>query len=51
VGLIHKVTLLEGELVEARRTWEVAEEKFHSLSDTSADGTPRLVVSEMECQA
>jgi hypothetical protein len=49
-GLIRMVTLLEGELVEARQAWEVAEEKFRSLSDASADGTQRLVVFEMECR-
>jgi hypothetical protein len=30
---------------------EVAEEKFHSLSDTSADGAWRLVVFKMECRS
>jgi hypothetical protein len=47
-GLVHKVSLLEGELVEARQAQELAEEKFHSLSDALADGARRLVVSEME---
>jgi hypothetical protein len=47
-GLIRKVTLLEGELVEARQAQEVAKEKFRSLSDASADGVRRLVISEME---
>jgi hypothetical protein len=37
-GLICKVALLEGELLEARRAQEVAEEKFHSSSDALADG-------------
>jgi hypothetical protein len=39
--LVRKVTLLEGEegdLVEARQAREVAEGKFHSLSDMVADG-------------
>jgi hypothetical protein len=47
-GLAHKVSLLEGELVEARQAQEVAEEKFHILSDALDDGARRLVVSEME---
>jgi hypothetical protein len=37
-GLLRKVTLLEGELAEAHRAQEVVEEKFHILSDASADG-------------
>jgi hypothetical protein len=37
-GFIHKVALLEGELVEARRAWELAEEKLHSSSGMLADG-------------
>jgi hypothetical protein len=40
--------LLEGELVEAHRAQEVAEEKFRSLSGMSAEGAWRLVVFEME---
>jgi hypothetical protein len=47
-GLTRKVTLLEGELVEVHQAREVAEEKFHSLSDASTDGAWRLVVSEMD---
>jgi NTP pyrophosphatase (non-canonical NTP hydrolase) len=47
-GLISMVTLLEGELAEAREALEVAEEKLHSLSDTSADGAWWLVIYEME---
>jgi hypothetical protein len=47
-GLARKVALLEGELAEAHRAWEVAEEKFRSLSGMSAEGAWRLVVSEME---
>jgi hypothetical protein len=47
-GLICKVTLLEGELMEPRQAWEVAEEKFRNLSDVSADGAWQLVVFEME---
>jgi hypothetical protein len=37
-GLVWKVTLLKGELAEARRAQEVAVEKFCSLFDASADG-------------
>jgi hypothetical protein len=47
-GLGRKVALLEGELAEARWAREVAEEKFHSLPDASADGEQWLVVFEME---
>jgi hypothetical protein len=47
-GLVRKVTLLEGELTEARWDREVTEEKFCSLTNTSADGVLWLVVSEME---
>jgi hypothetical protein len=36
-GLVRKVTLLKGELTELHRAWEVVEEKFHSLSNVSAD--------------
>jgi hypothetical protein len=49
-GLVCKVALLEGELAKVRQVQEVAEDKFHSLYDTSAHGAWRLVVSEMECQ-
>jgi hypothetical protein len=49
-GHARKVALLEGELVEVRQAREVAEEKFHNLSGTSADGARWLVVSEMEHQ-
>jgi hypothetical protein len=49
-GLIRKVTLLEGELAEARWALEVAEEKVHSLSSSSAKGARRLVASKTECQ-
>jgi hypothetical protein len=48
-GLVRKVNLLEGELAEARRAREVAEENFHGLSDAVADGARRLAVSEREC--
>jgi hypothetical protein len=37
-GLVQKVALLEGELTEARRFGDVAEENFRSLSDAVADG-------------
>jgi hypothetical protein len=49
-GLVRKVTLLEGELAEARQARGVAEEKFCSLSNASADGAWWLVVFEMECR-
>jgi hypothetical protein len=45
-GLVRKVTLLEGELAEAHRAREVAEENFYGLSDATADGVRRLVVFE-----
>jgi hypothetical protein len=38
MGLLCKVTLFEGELAEVRQAREVAEEKFRSLSDASANG-------------
>jgi hypothetical protein len=47
-GLVRKVTLIEGELAEARRAQEMAEGKFHSLSDAMTKGVWRLVVSRME---
>jgi hypothetical protein len=50
-GLVQKVTLLEGELAEARQAREAIEEKFCNLSDMSADGVRRLVVSEDESGA
>jgi hypothetical protein len=37
-GLTRKVALLEGELVEVRQAQEVAEEKFHKLSNALVDG-------------
>jgi hypothetical protein len=49
-GLVRKVILLRGELVEVRQAWEVVKEKFCSLSDVSADGLQWLVVSEKEHQ-
>jgi hypothetical protein len=49
-GLVRKVTILEGELVEAHQAREMAEEKFHILSDTSANGARWLVVSKMDHQ-
>jgi hypothetical protein len=47
-GLVRKVALLEGELVEAHRAREVVEEKFHSLFDAAPKGAQRLVVSKRE---
>jgi hypothetical protein len=49
-GLVQRVTLLEGELVEARWAWEVAEENFHGLFDVAADGARWLLGSERERQ-
>jgi hypothetical protein len=49
-GLVQKVTILEGELVEACQAREMAEEKFHILSDASANGARWLVVSKMDQQ-
>jgi hypothetical protein len=37
-GLVWRVTLLKGELVEVPQAREVAEEKFCRLTDTSVDG-------------
>jgi hypothetical protein len=37
-GFVCKVVLLEGELAEAHRAWEVAEGNVHSLSGSSAEG-------------
>jgi hypothetical protein len=47
-GLVRNVALLEGELVEARRAQEAVEEEFYSLSNVSAAGLRRLVVSEKD---
>jgi hypothetical protein len=47
-GLVRKVALLEGELAEARRAWEVAEEKFHDLSDAAARGVREVVLEQFE---
>jgi hypothetical protein len=47
-GLVCKVALLEGELVEAHRAHEVTEEKVRSLSSSSTKGARRLVSFEME---
>jgi hypothetical protein len=37
-GLVRKVALLEGELVEAHQAREVAKEKVHNLSSSVAEG-------------
>jgi hypothetical protein len=37
-GLVWRVTLLKGELVEVPQAREVAEEKFYRLTDMSVDG-------------
>jgi hypothetical protein len=47
-GLIRKVALLEGELVEARRARDVARERVHHLLDSLAEGARWLMASEME---
>jgi hypothetical protein len=47
-GLVRNVALLEGELVEACRAQEAVEEEFYSLSNVSAAGLRRLVVSEKD---
>jgi hypothetical protein len=47
-GLIRKVALLEGELVEARRARDVARERVRHLLDSLAEGARWLVASEME---
>jgi hypothetical protein len=36
-GLVQKIILLEGELAEARRAQEVAEENSHGLSDVTTN--------------
>jgi hypothetical protein len=43
-GLVQKVTLLEGEPAKACRAREMAEGKFHTLSDAVADGVWWMVV-------
>jgi hypothetical protein len=48
-GLVRKVTLLDCELAEQRRTRQVVKEKFRSFSDAAADGAWWLVVSERDC--
>jgi hypothetical protein len=47
-SLVHKVALLEGELVEARRARDVTEEWVHHLSNSSAEGARRMMAFEME---
>jgi hypothetical protein len=49
-GLIRKVALLKGELVEARRAWDVAGERVRYLSNSSAEGARWLMASEMKRQ-
>jgi hypothetical protein len=48
--LVWKITLLEGELVEVRRAWEVAKENSHGLSNMADDAERRWEVSEWEHQ-
>jgi ribonuclease D len=45
-GLIQKIALLEGELAEARRAREVAEEKSRVLSNAAVDAERRWEVFE-----
>jgi hypothetical protein len=47
-GLVQKIALYEGELVEERRAKEVAEENSRDLSDVAADAKRQWEVSEME---
>jgi hypothetical protein len=49
-GLVRKIALLEGELVEARRAREVAEEKSRGLSNAAANAEHRWEVFEKECR-
>jgi hypothetical protein len=49
-GLVRKIALLEGELVEARRAREVAEEKSRGLSNAVANAEHRWEVFEKECR-
>jgi hypothetical protein len=44
--LICMTTLLEGELAEAHRSREVAEERFRRLMNSSFEGAWRLVASK-----
>jgi hypothetical protein len=47
-GLVHKVALLEGELIDARRAREKAKENVHNLKSPSAERMRWLVASKME---
>jgi hypothetical protein len=49
-GLVWKVTVLDSELVEVRQAQGMVEEKFHFLSDVSANGAWWMVVSKMDHQ-
>jgi hypothetical protein len=49
-GLVQKVALLEGEVVEPRQSRELAEEISHGLSDAAADAEQRREGSEREHQ-
>jgi hypothetical protein len=40
---IWRDALLEGEIAEARRAWEVAEERFFRMMNSSSEGVQRLV--------
>jgi hypothetical protein len=49
-GLVRKMAHLEGELTEARRAQEVAEENSHAMSIVVADAEQQWEVSERECR-
>jgi hypothetical protein len=47
-GLLRKIALLEGELAEERRAWELVEENSCGLPDVAADAERRWELSERE---
>jgi hypothetical protein len=47
-GLVRKIALLEGELVEQRRAQKLAKEKSRDLSDMAIDAERRWEVFERE---
>jgi hypothetical protein len=49
-SLVHRVALLNGELVEARRAWDVARERVYRLSRSSVEGARQLMASKMKRQ-
>jgi hypothetical protein len=48
--LVYKTALLKGELAEAHRSQEVAEERFHRLMNCSSEGARWLVAFEAGCR-